>query len=295
MPKRARDRHLAKNAERRRQEKLRQQRTKKAAWGVGTGVLVVLLVLLAIGLINRRQNQQAEASATPSVSAPANTKPQKTGTVTQQATPPAKVACGGTRPTAADTPKPQFDTAPSASDVLDPNLTYTAVIETSCGTVKIALDTAGAPQTVASFVFLANHGYFDGQFFHRIDPSIDVIQGGDPTGTGGGGPGYTIPDELTGKEKYAPGTIAMANGGPDTGGSQFFLIDGPNGHNLDLQPSYTIFGHVTEGMDVLKTIGAIPVKDPSSIQTQTPLEAIYIDKVTIETAKAPSASPSPSG
>jgi cyclophilin family peptidyl-prolyl cis-trans isomerase len=295
MPKRARDRHLAKNAERRRQEKLRQQRTKRAAWGVGAGVLVVLLVLLAIGLINRRQTQQAEASATPSVSAPASGKPHTTGTVTAQATPPAKVACGGTRPAAADAPKPQFDTAPNPADVLDPKLAYTAVIETSCGTVKIALDSTGAPQTVASFVFLANHGYFDGQFFTRIDPSIDVIQGGDPTGVGNGGPGYTIPDELTGKEKYVPGTIAMANGGPDTGGSQFFLIYGPNGHRLDAAPNYTIFGQTTEGMDVLKTIGAIPVKDPSSIQTQQPTEAIYIDKVTIETAKAPSSSPSPSG
>jgi cyclophilin family peptidyl-prolyl cis-trans isomerase len=295
MPKRTRDRHLAKNAERRRQEKLRQQRTKRAAWGVGGGVLLVLLIVLAIGLLNRRQSEQEAASATPSVTAPATGKPQQTGTVGAAATPPEKVACGGARPAAADKPKLQFDIAPSPKQVLDPALAYTAVIETSCGSVRIALDSQGAPQTVASFVFLAEHGFFDGQFFFRIDPSIDVIQGGDPTGAGGGGPGYTIPDELTGKEKYAPGTIAMANGGPDTGGSQFFLIYGANGHNLDDVPNYTIFGHATDGMDVLKTIGAIPVQDPSAIDTQKPIEAIYVDKVTIETAKAPSASPSPSG
>jgi len=295
MPKRARERHLAKNAERRRQEKRRQQRTKQAAWGVGGGVLAILLILLAIGLLNRRDTEREAASATPSVTEAPRTKPTQTGTVGAAVSPPKQVACGGTRPAAADKPKPQFDVAPSPKDVLDADRAYTAVIDTSCGTVRVALDSQASPQTVASFVFLAEHGYFDGQFFTRIDPSIDVIQGGDPTGQGNGGPGYSIPDELTGKEKYALGTIAMANAGPDTGGSQFFLIYGPKGHNLDGAPNYTIFGNVAEGMDVLKTIGAIPVEDPSSIATQQPTEAIYIDKVTIESAKASSPSPSPSG
>jgi len=181
--------------------------------------------------------------------------------------------------------------------VLDKNTTYTAVFETSCGTINVELDSAGAPNTVASFVFLAEKGYFDGTYFHRVVDSIDVIQGGDPAGTGSGGPGYTIPDELTGKEHYAPGAIAMANAGPNTGGSQFFIITGPGGSNLDNNPNYTIFGNVTEGLPVAKEINSfMPKKDGS--YDGPPTEAIYIDSVTIEKTKSPpspkaSASPSP--
>jgi cyclophilin family peptidyl-prolyl cis-trans isomerase len=297
MPKRARDRHLAKNAERRRLEKERARRNRQAAIGVGVGVLAVLLVLLAIGLVSRRQTQQeqAAASASTSASTAASKKPVQTGTVTAAATPASKVACGGTRPPTADQPKPQFDRAPTPGEELDPKTQYTAVIDTSCGTIKIALDSANAPKTVASLVFLAEQHFFDGTFFHRVVDSIDVIQGGDPTGTGRGGPGYQIPDELTGKEHYAPGTIAMANGGPGTGGSQFFIITGPEGPNLDNNANYTIFGQVTDGLDVAKQInGFMKTKDGS--YDGPPTRAVYIDKVTIERSKAPaSASPSPSG
>jgi cyclophilin family peptidyl-prolyl cis-trans isomerase len=157
---------------------------------------------------------------------------------------------------------------------------------TSCGTIEIELDPKTAPQTVNSFVFLANHGYFDGQYIHRIDTSIDVLQGGDPTGTGSGGPGYAIPDELQGGEQYAPGVFAMANGGPNTGGSQFFIITGDNGHNLDGNPNYTIFGHITSGLDVAQRVQKLPIKDPAAAQQgdisgQAPLQAIYFDSVTI--------------
>ena len=159
-------------------------------------------------------------------------------------------------------------------------------VETSCGTIVIELDPKRAPQTVNSFVFLARAGYFDGQYIHRLDTSIDVIQGGDPTGAGAGGPGYSIPDELKGNESYTPGTLAMANGGPNTGGSQFFLITGPNGLNLDGNPNYTIFGHVTEGLDVAKRIQALPIQDPEAaaagdLSGQRPVQAVYIDSVTI--------------
>jgi len=148
-----------------------------------------------------------------------------------------------------------------------------------------------APQTVASFVFLAEHKFFDGTFFHRVVDSIDVVQGGDPTGTGSGGPGYSIPDELKGGEHYAPGSVAMANAGPNTGGSQFFLITGPGGANLDSNPNYTIFGHITDGLDVAKQINGFMPKSGDGQPTQ----AVYIDSVTIETHKTPSPTPSPSG
>jgi cyclophilin family peptidyl-prolyl cis-trans isomerase len=165
-------------------------------------------------------------------------------------------------------------------------------MQTSCGTIRIQLDPTTAPQTSASFVFLAEKGYFDGQFFHRVVDSIDVIQTGDPLGTGTGGPGYAIPDELTGKEHYAPGTVAMANGGANTGGSQFFIITGPQGTNLDANPNYTIFGKVVSGLDVAKTINGLI---PHQIYNGAPTKAVYIESMTIETAKAPppaSASPS---
>ncbi len=168
-------------------------------------------------------------------------------------------------------------------------------MKTSCGTITIALDATGAPNTVASFVFLADQHYFDGQFFHRVVDSIDVIQGGDPLGTGTGGPGYTIPDELTGKEDYKTGTVAMAKAqAPNSGGSQFFIITGPQGTNLNGSPNYTIFGHVTSGLSVAQKINALmPTTDGT--YDGAPTQAVYIESVTIVTKKvpaSPSASPS---
>ena len=192
---------------------------------------------------------------------------------------PKEVACGATAPKDATTPKPQFD---APEQVVKPGTTYTAEMQTSCGTIVIRLLADQAPKTVNSFVFLAQNGYFDGQRFHRLDTSIAVIQGGDPTGTGTGGPGYTIPDELTGNESYGPGTLAMANAGPDTGGSQFFIITGQKGHNLDANPNYTIFGTVVEGLDVAQRIQALPIQDPSANPPdQQPKQSVYIEKVTI--------------
>ena len=192
---------------------------------------------------------------------------------------PEEVACGAEAPEAATEPKPQFS-APER--VLREGKTYTAEMQTSCGTIVIELLADRAPETVNSFVFLAQQGYFDGQRFHRLDTSIDVIQGGDPTGTGSGGPGYTIPDELTGDESYGPGVLAMANAGPDSGGSQFFLITGEEGHNLDANPAYTIFGMVVEGLDVAKRIQELPIQDPAAgISGQQPTRSVYIEKVTI--------------
>jgi cyclophilin family peptidyl-prolyl cis-trans isomerase len=134
-------------------------------------------------------------------------------------------------------------------------------------------------------VFLAQRHFFDGTRIHRIDTSIDVLQGGDPTGTGTGGPGYSIPDELTGKEHYGTGTVAMANGGPNTGGSQFFFIVGPNGQGLDSAPNYTIFGKIVKGLDVAQRIEQIPIQNPGGdISGQQPAQAVYIDRVTISTS-----------
>ena len=253
------------------------------------------LVAIGIGLaVLIGGGSTTSASPTPTETPSSHGKPTETGTVSLQAQLPEKVACGAKRPAAADSPKPQFDRAPTPKQVLDTGATYTAAMQTSCGSVSIDLDTKDAPQTVASFVFLARQQYFDGSPFHRIDSSISVIQGGDPTGTGQGGPGYTIPDELTGNETYKTGTLAMANGGPNTGGSQFFLIYGPNGTKLDATPSYTVFGHVTAGLDVLKRIAQIPIQDPSAgLSGQMPTQAVFIDSVTIKEQKPPAVSATP--
>src|SRR5207302_10764352 len=128
-----------------------------------------------------------------------------------------------------------------------------ATFVTSCGDIVVKLFPAQSPHTVNSFVFLAAHHFFDGTFFHRIANELDVIQGGDPTESGSGGPGYTIPDEYSNGLKFKVGSLAMANTGqPNTGGSQFFFIDGPKG--LTLPPKYTIFGQIVQGLDVAKTI-----------------------------------------
>ena len=292
MPSRSRERQLAKLAARRRAEQTQSQRRRRLTAGIVGAVVGLAAIGIGVAFVVGG-NDNPTVGATPSVtttpSAPATGLPTKTGTVTAQGSPAKQVACAGKRPAAADTPKPQFDHAPAAKDVLAKDTVYTAVMQTSCGTIKIQLDAATAPQTAASFVFLADKGFFDGLFFHRVVDSIDVIQTGDPLGTGSGGPGYTIPDELTGKEHYTAGTVAMANGGANTGGSQFFIITGPQGTNLDGNPNYTIFGKVVGGLDVAKTINALMPKQKN--YDGPPTEAVYIETMTIETAKAP---PSPS-
>ena len=295
MPSRSRDRHLAKLAARRKAEQSATQRRRRMTAGVVGAVIGLAAIGVGLAVI-LGGNDNPVASGTPSAtgsvspSVASSGLPKKTTTVTPQAEPAKTVACGGKRPASADTPKPQFDKAPTAKQILKKDTVYTAVMETSCGTIRIRLDSERAPETVASFVFLADKGYFDGQFFHRVVDSIDVIQGGDPAGTGSGGPGYAIPDELTGNENYTPGTVAMANAGANTGGSQFFIITGPAGTNLNGNPAYTIFGKVTDGLDVAKTINALM---PKKGYDGPPTKAVYIDKVTIETEKAP-ASPSAS-
>lgn len=238
------------------------------------GALVVSLVGLGLAFVAFGGEEPAtDASPSPSASA----------------TPPAQeVACGGAVPKAADRDKPQFERAPPMK--IDVAKTYTATLRTSCGDIVIELLDDQAPETVNSFAFLAERGYFDGQVFHRIDTTIDVIQGGDPTGTGGGGPGYAIPDELTGEESYGPGVVAMANAGPDTGGSQFFIVTGDQGHRLDDNPNYTIFGRVIEGMEVLRRLSNLKVVDPDAaaagdLQGQRPIKDVYIERVTVETTR----------
>ena len=134
---------------------------------------------------------------------------------------------------------------------IETNRTYHAIIKTNKGDIHLQLNPAEAPITVNNFVALARDGFYDGVTFHRVVPQF-VIQGGDPTGTGSGGPGYKFQDEPV-KRPYKAGTVAMANAGPNTNGSQFFICleDQPN-----LPPNYTVFGDTMAGMDVVRNIRA---------------------------------------
>ncbi|MGW4646446.1 peptidylprolyl isomerase [Kitasatospora sp. NPDC004289] len=149
----------------------------------------------------------------------------------------------------------QWKTEPAMS--LDTKAAYTAVLKTSCGDVTVSLDAAKAPKTVNSFAFLAGEQYFDHVKCHRLTTEgIYVLQCGDPTGTGSGGPGYQFPDENLTGATYPAGTLAMANAGPGTNGSQFFLVY----KDTQLPPNYTPFGKITGGLDVLTNIAAGGVK-----------------------------------
>lgn len=156
---------------------------------------------------------------------------------------------------------------------IDPAKTYTATMATSLGRLEISLDAERAPKTVNNFVFLARYHYYDGLSFHRIIDGF-VCQGGCPEGSGRGGPGYRFADELPAPGEYEIGSLAMANAGPDTNGSQFFLISGPSGANLP--PQYALFGKVTEGLDIVERMQKV-----ATGPGDRPREDVLIDSVTI--------------
>ena len=156
--------------------------------------------------------------------------------------------------------------------------TYTAVLQTSCGTIEIALDTKRAPRTTSSFVNLVREGFYDGLLFHRIIPGF-VVQGGDPQGTGNCGPGYSVTEAPPQDLRYTPGIVAMAKTQleePGTSGSQFFIVTGDQGATLT--PDYALVGKVSKGMDVLERLGNVPT-DPAA--DDRPIDPVVIEKATI--------------
>jgi peptidylprolyl isomerase len=139
---------------------------------------------------------------------------------------------------------------------------------------------------------LAREGFYDGLTFHRIVPGF-VIQAGDPLGDGTGGPGYSFAEETGAKMEYVEGTLAMAKGPtPGSTGSQWFIVSGPDGSNLDATPEYTIFGKVVEGLDVVAAIDGVEVAGPNG---DTPTQAVYVDSVTIRERPIPEPEPSDTG
>jgi cyclophilin family peptidyl-prolyl cis-trans isomerase len=166
----------------------------------------------------------------------------------------------------------QFSAPPPMT--IDPSKHYTATIDTSMGTMKADLFASDAPNTVNNFVFLAQQGFYNEVTFHRVIKDF-MIQTGDPTGTGTGGPGYRFNDEPV-KRPYTRGTLAMANAGPNTNGSQFFIVH----KDAQLPPSYTIFGQLTDGLDVLDKIATTPTGAGKG-GPDTPRAPVTINSITI--------------
>lgn len=194
----------------------------------------------------------------------------------------ALAACGEAEP-AAETSEPteggvkQYSAHPGT--VIEAGKSYTAVIKTNLGDMSFELLADESPLAVNSFVFLAREGYFDGVIFHRIIPGF-MGQSGDPTGTGGGGPGYKY-DIETPSGPYIRGSLAMANAGPGTNGSQFFIVFDNLTEQGRLSPDYSLFGQMTDGEPALKALESVPVTARPSGERSQPLEEIRISTIEI--------------
>jgi cyclophilin family peptidyl-prolyl cis-trans isomerase len=275
MSKRTRQRELARLRAQREAERQRVRRRRALLSYGGLAVVVAVAALLGGLWLNRDRpaSSSAATSTTPSTTTPPNDARADAPTA------PAAVACGGKVP--GRVRHPSFKSAPTTK--ADPAKTYLATFQTSCGSFTVRLDPRNAPITTANFVFLADRKFYDATWFHRIVPGgqagIAVIQGGDPTGTGTGGPGYTIKDEKPkSAAAYKPYSVAMANSGrPNSGGSQFFISTADNSKGL--QPDYAVFGQVASGQAVVDKIAAVPV---GGQRGDTPTQAVWIEKLTIK-------------
>lgn len=172
----------------------------------------------------------------------------------------------------------QYDALPDMQ--LKVGAHYQAVVNSTEGEFTIDLLSDEAPKTVNNFVALAKDGYYDGIVFHRVIQEF-MIQTGDPTGTGMGGPGYRFEDELPPALNYEPGVVAMANAGPNTNGSQFFVCTGAQSSHLNNHPNYTVFGRVSSGMDTVLAIAATPVSMSSSGERSKPSREVKMNTVQV--------------
>jgi cyclophilin family peptidyl-prolyl cis-trans isomerase len=265
-------------AERRR---VRRQHVLRRTLQIGGPILVVvagLIVFLAV-----RGGGGATSASTPDVSK-SSISPSTTTTAPVIETTPTVTACDQATSSVTDTQrgisKPQWPTPPVA--MIDPAKAYAATFQTTSGTITVDLSSTVAPVSVNNFVFLARCGFYDNTIIHRVAHDF-VIQGGDPLGTGSGGPGYTIKEEPPSATGYPVGALAMAKtSAPHSSGSQWFIVTGSGGSTLPNQ--YSLFGTVTSGLDVAQAIGMVPVVGPdgSPAEDGNPTQQIVVSKVTIE-------------
>ena len=260
----------------------KRQKTTKTTVRIVGAIVIILALVFGIAFLTDSDDDSADTGApiTTTAEAYASTtiaSGDATTTVPGDATTPSDFVYGTTEcppVEGAATQTQDFDD--SFALCIDPTKTYTAVVTTNMGTYSAVLDAAKAPGTVNNFVSLARNKYFDGTTCHRAIPGF-MIQCGDPTATGSGGPGYKFADELPAAGEYKIGSLAMANSGPDTNGSQFFVISGDQG--VSLPPSYTLFGQVTEGLD--STVVALDAAGNPSSNGMPPLKEIKIESITI--------------
>jgi peptidylprolyl isomerase len=239
-------------------------------WPAILSALVVVAIFIALGFMlvsNRPGSGQSAAAPTIDAFSAAPTPAAAESVPTAAGAPAASAPTAPAPAQAAPAGQQKSYSAPPPMTI-DPKKSYTATFTTPRGDFVVKLRPDLAPQTVNSFVFLARDGFFNGVTWHRVLENF-MAQGGDPTGTGTGGPGYTVPDEFTDKVKFdKPGILAMANTGqPNSGGSQFFVTTAPADY---LDGKYTIFGEVTQGQDI---VNGIPLRDPQQNPT-TPGEQI---------------------
>jgi cyclophilin family peptidyl-prolyl cis-trans isomerase len=229
-------------------------------------ILTFLTGALVVGAL------AACATAAPPTPTVAPSKPA--AAPTKPAAPAAQPTKPGAQPATNAPAAKQYAKPPDMA--IDPAKKYTAVITTTKGPMTAELLPGDAPKTVNNFVFLAREGFYDGTIFHRTIKDF-MIQGGDPTGTGRGGPGYRFDDEPV-KRDYKRGTLAMANAGPNTNGSQFFIIH----KDYALPKNYVIFGQVTEGLEVLDAIATAPAVVGGESTPSKPVDPVRITKVEIK-------------
>lgn len=223
---------------------------------------LLLAIALAMGSMAVATAQDASPEATPDA---------------DYGSPVAALECWSDEPDSSTAGYPQYPGVPEM--LIDTTKAYYAEIETNRGTITVQLYADVAPVTVNNFACLATNNYYDGVIFHRVMRDF-MIQTGDPTGTGRGGPGYTFNDELPGEElNYIEGSLSMANSGPNTNGSQFFISSGNNAGTLE--KNYTIFGQVVEGQEVVKLISEVPVSMNQQGEQSVPAATITILDITI--------------
>ena len=261
----------------------KRQKTTKTTIRIVGAIVIILALFFGIAFLTDDDEKSTDTAAPVStaVDAYASTTVagDATNTVPGDAATPSDFVYGTTEcPPAEGAATQTQEFGDSFALCIDPTKTYTAVVTTNMGTYSAVLDAAKAPGTVNNFVSLARNKYFDGITCHRAIPGF-MIQCGDPSATGNGGPGYEFADELPAAGEYKIGSLAMANSGPNTNGSQFFVISGDQG--VSLPPSYTLFGQVTEGLDsTVVALDAAGNDDPSS-NGVPPLKEIKIESITI--------------
>ena len=265
-----------------REQRVRKAKRRGLQFGIIVPVAVAILVLIIVAVNAGDDNDDAGTTTAPVATDAPLTSDVPSDTATPTSTP---TSVEGQLPCPAEdgsSPKTQaFAAAPPLC--IDTEAVYVATVTTNKGEFTVELDASVAPQTVNNFVYLARYRYYDGLTCHRIIPGF-VVQCGDPSGNGTGGPGYSFADELPAEGAYQLGSLAMANSGADTNGSQFFIITGQNG--VTLPPKYSLFGQVTEGFDT-----TVKSMEAAGSESGAPAETITIESVVISVKGGDTATP----